>query len=174
MNHSHTVILEPNFSFQNQGLIRAIWTWYTWKGLLLTRNQIRNFWDSKKGSHACEFTYTVFRARRRSVALINGDWVLQTVFQSARRGAVATMDITTPFVVEVRMLFHSIAMVEEAIQARTLKCSRSNSTGMLIGYTMQKISKSWMAHAEAAKLASLANFAPPYIFCLLKWNDFLH
>lgn len=88
-----------------------------------------------------EFFSTLFRIGKSFVALINEDQHLQLVLKSTRRGSIARLDITTPSIVEVRMVFHSKAVVEKAIQAKTLKSSRSYSTGKLLGNTMKKISK---------------------------------
>lgn len=97
------------------------------------------------------------------MGLINESRILRTVLNSGRRGAVATSENKTPFFVEVQIFFHSIAMVMKAIQAKSLKFSRSYWTGTLIGHTVQKISKARTAPAEDANLALLANLATFYI-----------
>lgn len=69
----------------------------------------------------------LFRAGQRSEALTNRGQFLQTVLNSACRSAVATLHIKTSSVFEVHMLFHSFAILEEAIQAMTLECSNEYS-----------------------------------------------
>lgn len=83
------------------------------------------------------------------MVLANGDKLLQTVFNFACRGAVATLDSTISSVLELHMSFHSLGMLEEAIQAKDSRCFRSYLTEMLTGNNVQKISKVRMALAEA-------------------------
>lgn len=78
---------------------------------------------TKKDPREREFFYTFFRAGHNRVAFINGGQFLQMVYNSARQGYVATLDITTSYVLEVHMFIHSIGMLEKTVQAKTLKCS---------------------------------------------------
>lgn len=79
-----------------------------------------------------ELLYTFIRAEQSSSALINGALLLQKVLNTARRGHVAMLDIATASVHKVYIFFHSIAMVEKAIHAKTFKFSPSYSTGTLL------------------------------------------
>lgn len=71
------------------------------------------------------------------------------------------------------MFFISTATVEKTIQEISLKYYRSYATGMLPGYTAQKISKACTALAEAANLSLLANMDSQYILFDLKEKQFL-
>lgn len=82
---------------------------------------------------------------------------LQTVLNSARRGAVAALDVTTPCVLEDHTFFHTLAIVVKAIQAKVLKSFRSYSTKMLVGYTLQTILVAMTALAKSVHLAPLAS-----------------
>lgn len=81
----------------------------------------------------------------------------QIILKSAHRVAHSTLNIPTPSVLKVHMLFRSMVTVEEAIPAGVLECSCQDSIGTLIGYTKQKISNARMALAEPGNLASLTN-----------------
>lgn len=94
--------------------------------------------------------------------IINRSQYLQTVVSSARRGNLATFEITIPSVKESPMFFHSVTIVEEAITAKDLKCFRWYPSGSLFRYTMQKISKMWTASAAAANLAPFAKLVSSY------------
>lgn len=107
-----------------------------------------------------------------SVALISRDQFPQTVLSSARRGDVASLNIATPSVRKVHMFFHCIAMVEKTIQTKILKRFHSYSTETLMGYTVQKSSKTWKALAEPANPAPLANSVSPMILFDMKRIDF--
>lgn len=76
---------------------------------------------------------------------------------------VAPLLCHTPSVLEVRMVFHTIVIVENAIQEINLKCSSVWRAGTLLDYTVLKISKALTALAEAADLATLAKLVSPYI-----------
>lgn len=111
-----------------------------------------------------EFFYTLFRNRQNSVVLINKNQCLQTVLNCTCRGAIATIHIVTLSVFEFQLMFHSIARVEEAIRAKHLKSSRSYFKETIFGYTVQCMSKSWMAFARGVNVALLANLDFHYIF----------
>lgn len=83
--------------------------------------------------------------------------LLPTVLRSAWRGALATLDVTTPCVLEARMPYHSIALEEETIESKAFKCSRSYYAETHLGFTVQKISKAETALAEAAIFAPRSN-----------------
>lgn len=70
-----------------------------------------------------EFFYIFFYTGQSFAALVNGNQFLQTVLNSAHRNALATLDVAVPSFLEFHMFLHSIAMVEEAIYAKTLKRS---------------------------------------------------
>lgn len=72
------------------------------------------------------------------MALTNGGPHLQTVLNTALQGFIATLDVTDPSVFKGHMFFYSYAMVQNAIQANTLKCSHLYFTGILLDYTVQK------------------------------------
>lgn len=78
----------------------------------------------KKDPRVCYFFYTLFRTGQSSVPPINGNHFLQTDINFPRQGAVVMIDSTTWSDLEVHS-FHSIAVVEIAIIAKALKCSRS-------------------------------------------------
>lgn len=78
---------------------------------------------------------------------INEGHFLQSVIEFAWQEVLATFDIISPFVLKIQIICHSIAVIEDAIQAKSLKCSCSYSTGTLLGCTLQKISKVLMAVA---------------------------
>lgn len=94
--------------------------------------------------------------------LINGSQFPQTVLVSVRRSFPATFRVTAASLLEAKMFFSSTLMVEKAVSAKAPKSSLSYSTGTLLGYTVQKLSKTWMAFAEAANLATLAKLVAPY------------
>lgn len=62
---------------------------------------------------------THFRNGQISVALIDQGHFLLTVLDYTRRGAQATLDITTVSVLEVQMFSPSRAVLKKAIEART-------------------------------------------------------
>lgn len=86
-----------------------------------------------------KFFHALFCAGQISVALTNKGHFLQPVLNSANRGALATLIITARSVLEVHMLRHSILMVEKAVEAKDLKCTRSHLALTLFGYSVQKI-----------------------------------
>lgn len=60
---------------------------------------------AEKSFRLRELFYTFFHAGQSAMALINGCQFLQTVLNSEHRGAVATLDITTPSIFKNRMIF---------------------------------------------------------------------
>lgn len=91
---------------------------------------------AKKKPRLPESFYTLFRAGQSSMALIIRCQFLQTILNSSRRVAVATLGIATLFVFEIRMFLYSVAIIGKAIKGKALKCSRPYSTVTLIGYTV--------------------------------------
>lgn len=112
---------------------------------------------AEKDPRVREIFHSYFRAEQSFVALIDSGQFLLIVFYSARRGALATLDFTTPSVLESQMFFHSLGMVEKAIQVKLLKGSRLYSTKMLSGFFVQKFSKVWTVFKDAAHLSWIAN-----------------
>lgn len=94
--------------------------------------------NSKKEPRVREFFYALFHVGQSSEALIAEGQYIQTVPNCAWRGALATLDIIILSVLEIQIIFHSIAMVEKAVQAKAFGCY---STKTFIGYTLRKISK---------------------------------
>lgn len=127
----------------------------------------------KKTSRVRKFFSILSCAGRGSKALINQGLFSQTFLNSVRRDPLDSLDMTTTFVVEVHKLFHSIAMVEEAIQAKPLKRTRSNFTETLIGCTVQQLSKACMVPPESPNLFQLAKLVFTYIFSRSKKKRFL-
>lgn len=64
---------------------------------------------------------------------------LLTVLSSTRQGVLDMLDFTAPSVVEVQMFLHSIAILENSIEAMTLKYPRSYKIRKLYGFTVQNI-----------------------------------
>lgn len=111
---------------------------------------------AKKTPRACGVIYSLFRTDQSSEGVSIRGRFLQTVRGSISRGAIATLAITTTSVLEDYMRFHRLVMVEEAIQAQNYMCSRLYKATTTSGYTVKKISKTWLAHATAAKTSLLA------------------
>lgn len=88
-----------------------------------------------------ESIYTLFRTGQSFVVPINESQFSETVFNSALRGSVASLDITTPPVLEVHIFVYSMPMVVNAIDIKTLKCSCSYSSETLVCHTVQNILK---------------------------------
>lgn len=57
------------------------------------------------------------------MTLINGGQFLQTDLNAAQQDSIATLNITTPSFLDVYVFIQGIAMVENALQAKTLKSS---------------------------------------------------
>lgn len=91
---------------------------------------------AEKGPRVRACFCMLFRARQNYVATINMNQFLQTILNYARRGAVATLDISTPSVPEVRMFFHSSEMIEKVMQRKAPKCFFSYSLETTIGYNV--------------------------------------
>lgn len=107
---------------------------------------------------ACaSFFYILISTKNISMSLINGGQFRQTVCNVVIWGVLANLKIADPSVLNVYMLLHSTAMTDEAINAKALMCSSSHLTKTLIGFNVKKISKTWMAFAEAANFALLVN-----------------
>lgn len=115
-------------------------SWENWhRTSLADTADINRCFDACQKRLACVITFfSFFRAGQRSVALITGSKFLQTVLNCTRREFVTMMGTTTPFVLETHLLFHSIRMVEQSIEAKTLRCFCSYSTVMLLGYTFRR------------------------------------
>lgn len=80
---------------------------------------------------------------------------LQTVFNSAQRGALAALDTITSKVLEVRILIHILTNAKKAVQANDLMCSCFYATRENLGSTMQRNLKARTALAEVVNLAPL-------------------
>lgn len=121
---------------------------------------------AKNDPCVCAFSHIFCRASQSSVTHIKVGKILQTVLNILRRCTVATLDIKTPFLLGIHMFFYSIAMIEDDIYARTLKCSRSLSKRTIFGYTVEKSLNAWTALVPDANIALLAKLVSPYIlFC---------
>lgn len=90
--------------------------------------------DSLKG----KLFYSLFGAGKRFMAQIKKGLSQQTVICFAHQDVIASLDVTTPFVLEAHIFLHTKAIVELAIQANALKYSRSYSIETLIANTAQK------------------------------------
>lgn len=82
--------------------------------------------------------YTLFHFKRSFGAQFNGGRFLLTVLSFVPRSAFATLNITTPSVLEVHILYHSIGMVAKDMQSKAHKYFCLVSTGILIGYNVPK------------------------------------
>lgn len=71
------------------------------------------------------------------------------------------------------MFFHNMAMVENDIQVKALKYSRSYFMWSLLMYTVQKLLIACTALAEAANLAPLKKLVSPSILFDLEKKQFL-
>lgn len=90
--------------------------------------------------------------------------------QLCSRVAFATLDFATLSFFEIHIPFHSIAMVDKAIESKAPKCCRLYLIEAFMEYTVQKIFRSRMDFAGAANLALLENLVPFHFFSYLKDN----
>lgn len=126
---------------------------------------------AEKDLRALQFYCTSFRAGEGSLAPINRGQLLHTVISSADRDAIDTLNTATPSGFGVPVFSRRTTMIENAIHGKTLKSVFSYLCGTLIYHTMQKISKVWIALAEAANLALVANFVFLISWAIQKRNS---
>lgn len=68
-----------------------------------------------------------------------------------------------PSVFEAFMFWHGNTLLENAIQDKAPNCTRLYTTGTLKGYTVQTISKAWLALLQPTKLLHIEKLTAQYI-----------